>query len=343
MTADRVSFGALLRRLRSASALSQEALAERAGLSKRGISDLERGARQAPRLETVRLLADALALSDADRRALLGAARPALLDADGSAALPPMASPVPGTETAVPDRPSGTVTWLATDLAETRRLWREHGAVLPTASARYETLMRTAAATHGGTVVTARGTALSFGFPTVSTAIAAAVDAQHALRSETWENVGLPELLPMRMAFHAGTASPDLQDITRSPALTYLDRLLASGHPGQVLVSAVVAAMLQDLLLAAEEGEPEGVGLPEAMRLPAGMALRDLGPHRYPRSRRRTRLPAAGPRPAGRVPAAGAVHRAPRPAAGSRQPAGGAHGRDRPDPRAPLAPGSAAC
>src|SRR5215204_443527 len=69
MSERRTSFGELLRHLRSGAALSQEALAERASLSKRGISDLERGARQAPRLETVRLLANALVLSDADRTA----------------------------------------------------------------------------------------------------------------------------------------------------------------------------------------------------------------------------------------------------------------------------------
>jgi predicted ATPase/DNA-binding XRE family transcriptional regulator len=71
------SFGAMLRQLRSAAALSQEALAEAARLSRRGISDLERGLTQAPRLETVRLLADALALGDDERAALLAAARPA--------------------------------------------------------------------------------------------------------------------------------------------------------------------------------------------------------------------------------------------------------------------------
>jgi hypothetical protein len=40
----------------------------------------------------------------------------------------------------------GTVTLLGTNLAETRLLWREHGAALPTASTRYEALVRTAAA-----------------------------------------------------------------------------------------------------------------------------------------------------------------------------------------------------
>ena len=97
MSADRASFGDLLRRLRSAASLSQEALAERASLSRRGISDLERGARQAPRLETVRLLADALSLSDVDRTALLAAARPEPLRLDTSRSAPsvPVALPTP--------------------------------------------------------------------------------------------------------------------------------------------------------------------------------------------------------------------------------------------------------
>src|SRR5262245_42894215 len=72
----RSTFSHLLCRFRNAAALSQEELAERAGLSRRGISDLERGLSQAPRLETVRLLAEALALGNEDRTALLTAARP---------------------------------------------------------------------------------------------------------------------------------------------------------------------------------------------------------------------------------------------------------------------------
>ena len=56
-----------MRRHRTAAALSQEALAERAGLSVRAISDLERGVHPSPRLETVRLVADAIGLGEADR------------------------------------------------------------------------------------------------------------------------------------------------------------------------------------------------------------------------------------------------------------------------------------
>ena len=91
------SFGELLQRLRSAAALSQENLAERAGLSRHGISDLERGARRIPRLETVRLLADGLGLGNADRVALLAAARPTLLGHGPAVAAPfsPGAFPAP--------------------------------------------------------------------------------------------------------------------------------------------------------------------------------------------------------------------------------------------------------
>jgi transcriptional regulator with XRE-family HTH domain len=73
------SFAHVLRQLRTAASLSQEDLAERAGVSLRGVSDLERGLRRAPHLSTVRMLADALALSPDDRKTLLAAARPETL------------------------------------------------------------------------------------------------------------------------------------------------------------------------------------------------------------------------------------------------------------------------
>jgi predicted ATPase/DNA-binding XRE family transcriptional regulator len=66
-------FGSILRRLRHSAGLSQEELAEQSGVSARAVSDMERGLRRQPRPETLRLLADALALSD-DSRALFYAA-----------------------------------------------------------------------------------------------------------------------------------------------------------------------------------------------------------------------------------------------------------------------------
>ncbi|MFN8594101.1 MAG: helix-turn-helix domain-containing protein [Thermomicrobiales bacterium] len=68
-------FGDLLRRHRIAAGLTQEALAERAGMSARGVSDLERGVHELPRKDTLHLLLDALTLSLVDRAALAAAAR----------------------------------------------------------------------------------------------------------------------------------------------------------------------------------------------------------------------------------------------------------------------------
>jgi LuxR family maltose regulon positive regulatory protein len=75
-TAKQDSFGALLRRYRVAAGLSQEALAERAQMSARGISDLERGLRRFPQAATVMRLVDALELGAADRTALEAVSRP---------------------------------------------------------------------------------------------------------------------------------------------------------------------------------------------------------------------------------------------------------------------------
>jgi predicted ATPase/transcriptional regulator with XRE-family HTH domain len=69
------SFGDLLRQHRLAAGLTQEELAERAGMSVRGISDLERGSRTRPQRETVRLLVDALGLAGPRRAAFVSAAR----------------------------------------------------------------------------------------------------------------------------------------------------------------------------------------------------------------------------------------------------------------------------
>jgi transcriptional regulator with XRE-family HTH domain len=69
------SFGELLRRYREVAGLTQEALAERAHLSVRGISDLERGVRRAPRSDTLMLLTAALELSGQARSAFEATAR----------------------------------------------------------------------------------------------------------------------------------------------------------------------------------------------------------------------------------------------------------------------------
>jgi predicted ATPase/transcriptional regulator with XRE-family HTH domain len=131
---DAASFGHLLRRYRIAAALSQEALAERSGVSVRAISDLERGVSE-PRLETIRLLAESLGLDDATRSMLIDAART-------ESATPPASPPAgrersPGDESRevrsgrVPTPPTPMIGRDA-DLRRVVSLYRKEGARLVT-------------------------------------------------------------------------------------------------------------------------------------------------------------------------------------------------------------------
>jgi predicted ATPase/DNA-binding CsgD family transcriptional regulator/DNA-binding XRE family transcriptional regulator/Tfp pilus assembly protein PilF len=107
-------FGELLRHYRAEAGLTQAALAERAGLSVRGLSDLERGARRLPHPGTMQRLAGALALGQAERAALLAAGRHTGVPSGGRPAgdRPAPALPVPLTSFVGRER----------ELAEVRRL-----------------------------------------------------------------------------------------------------------------------------------------------------------------------------------------------------------------------------
>ena len=93
---ERSAFGDLLRRYRLAAGLTQEALAERTGLSVRGLSDLERGARRTPQSGTVRRLLRALDLSEAERADLQAVReRRAVANASRAGRQPPSNLPAP--------------------------------------------------------------------------------------------------------------------------------------------------------------------------------------------------------------------------------------------------------
>jgi predicted ATPase/transcriptional regulator with XRE-family HTH domain len=91
-----IAFGALLKQYRLTAAMTQEALAERANLSTRSVSDLERGINRTPRYDTLNLLAAAMNLSSQQRASLFAAARPSLSLPDAQAGrVEPSARPRP--------------------------------------------------------------------------------------------------------------------------------------------------------------------------------------------------------------------------------------------------------
>src|SRR4051794_14674203 len=106
----------------------------------------------------------------------------------------------------MPELPTGTVTFLFTDIEGSTRLWQDHGEAMPAALARHDALLRYAIETHGGHVFKMMGDAVYAAFATAPAALQSAVAAQRALNAEDWGAVGP---LSVRIALHTGT--PELR------------------------------------------------------------------------------------------------------------------------------------
>jgi predicted ATPase/DNA-binding XRE family transcriptional regulator len=117
-----IPFGARLRRLRESAGFTQEELAARAGLTARGISDLERGVRKRPYPHTVRSISDALGLSE-DERAFLLASVPR----QG-----PVTAPASGPRLELPPDPPTPLVGRERELGEIRGLLGRSGTRLLT-------------------------------------------------------------------------------------------------------------------------------------------------------------------------------------------------------------------
>ena len=132
-TAGPPEFGTLLRSFRLTAGLSQEALAERAGMSAQGIRALERGYRRTPQRGTLALLSAALALGDEQQQELeVAAARWVLLRDEGKASV--TVGPWPGTPTANLPLSLASFVGRERELDEITTLVREHRLVTLTGS-----------------------------------------------------------------------------------------------------------------------------------------------------------------------------------------------------------------
>ena len=134
----------------------------------------------------------------------------------------------------MPDLPSGTVTFLFTDIEGSTALWERDRQAMAAVVARHTALLDTAIHAHGGIHFKTVGDAVQAAFPTAPAAIAAALDAQRALLAEDWGVLGP---LRVRMAVHAGEADPDERGDYLTAPLNRLSRLLATGHGGQILLT----------------------------------------------------------------------------------------------------------
>ena len=161
--------------------------------------------------------------------------------------------------------PTGTVTFLFTDIEGSTRAWEEHQSArgpsgMARGLARHNAIISGIASANGGYVFKTIGDAFCIGFWAAHDALAASIDMQLALAEEDWAALGVSKPVRVRMALHTGPAQEQDGDYF-GPTLNRTARILATGHGGQVLSSEATSGLIRDHLL-------------------GGMALRDLGEHR---------------------------------------------------------------
>src|SRR5919107_2062652 len=155
------------------------------------------------------------------------------------------------------DLPTGTVTFLFTDVEGSTKLWERYPEAMRATMARHDEVLRGVMESSGGFVFKTIGDAFCVAFSSASHALEAALTAQRALLSKEREKTGP---LRVRMALHTGLADERGGDYF-GPPVNRIARLLSAGHGGQIFLSSVTKELVRDAL-------------------PEGTKLRDLGERR---------------------------------------------------------------
>ncbi len=140
--------------------------------------------------------------------------------------------------------PTGTVTFLFTDIEGSSRLWENNPETMRPALARHDRLLRRIIEDNGGYVFKTIGDAFCATFARAPDALAAALAAQQSLFGEAWQT---DAPLRVRMALHSGSAEERDGDYF-GPSLNCVARLMAAGHGGQTLLSGAAQEMIHDCL-----------------------------------------------------------------------------------------------
>ncbi len=136
--------------------------------------------------------------------------------------------------------PTGTVTFLFTDIESSSRLWERFPVDMGPALARHDEILRGEIESHGGFVFKTVGDAFCAAFATPEQGMAAVLESQRRLFAEDWGKVGP---LRVRMGLHTGAAEFRDSDYFGG-TLNRASRISSAGHGGQVLCSQTVKDLL---------------------------------------------------------------------------------------------------
>src|SRR5687767_8746260 len=150
--------------------------------------------------------------------------------------------------------PSGTVTFLFTDIEGSTQLWEKHPEAMKEALAKHDSILREAIESNGGQVIKTTGDGMHGVFEKAIDAVHATLTAQRALKEPICELQ-----IKVRMGLHAGEAEVRASDY-HGQALNRAARIMSAGHGGQILLSSITAELARE-------------------HLPADVSLQDLGEH----------------------------------------------------------------
>jgi predicted ATPase/class 3 adenylate cyclase/DNA-binding XRE family transcriptional regulator len=257
------TFGEWLKRQRKAAGWTQDQLARQIHCSTSALRKMEAEERS-PSAQVVERLAEILHIPLDERKAFLRFAR-----GDWKSAPSEVMEETPWRNSRLVDQhllrrelqistsaqPTGTVTFLYTDIEGSTQLWKQQPQAMAAAHARHDQILRETIESNRGYVFQVVGDAFCAAFPTAADAVRAAVKAQIELDTENWGNAPIR----VRMGIHTGKAKVQ-QDGKYSGfvTLSHVQRLMSIAHGGQVLLSFTAQELVQD-------------------ELPEAVQLRDMG------------------------------------------------------------------
>jgi len=154
--------------------------------------------------------------------------------------------------------PSGTVTFLFTDIEGSTKLAQEHPDKWETLQRRHHAILQSAMDAHNGYVFQIIGDAFCVAFNTANEAILSAIKSQTDLHAEHWGAAPIK----VRMGIHTGQAQiKDKGDYQGYLSMSRVQRLMSAGHGGQILISMATQELIRD-------------------ELPENISLRDMGERR---------------------------------------------------------------
>ncbi len=157
------------------------------------------------------------------------------------------------------NHPSGTVTFLYTDIEGSTRIWQEKPQAMAISQARHDEILRYAIESNHGYIFQFIGNSFVAAFHNAADGLRAVLSAQRVLQAEAWGETGA---IHVRMGLHTGSAEiSDDGNYAGYTAIASTQRVMSAAHGGQLLLTQTT----HDLLL---DGLPDDV------------TLRDLGEHR---------------------------------------------------------------